>query len=100
MNEKAKVTPPWDIQTRGEAAKNGQVKYYTGRTCKYNHISQRYVSSGLCIACVSARTRNFRNDKAAASNGFVPFNTMVHPDDFATLKTLAENMNKKREAQR
>lgn len=87
---------PWPAQTRSKAAQNGQSKYYTGTNCKYGHISQRYVSSGLCIACMSARSRQFRNDRAAAGRGLVPFNIMVHPADLTTITMLVENINKKR----
>jgi hypothetical protein len=87
---------PWPIQSRGDAARLGKDKFYTGRTCKRGHVSQRYVSSGQCVACMAARSKGFKDDRAAAARGLVPFNTMVHPDDLQTAQVLIENMNRAR----
>ena len=89
--EVADPTPvaPWPIQTRGEASQLGQSKYYTGRNCKYGHISQRYVSSGLCISCISARSKGFKRNRDAARNGLVPVSLMLHPDDAKAVQDYA-----------
>lgn len=89
--EVADLTPagPWPIQTRGEASQLNQSKYYTGRNCKHGHISQRYVASGLCIACISARSKGFKINRDAAKNGLVPVNLMTHPDDAQAIKDYA-----------
>ena len=89
---------PWHVQPRRDAAQNGQSKYYTGHLCKRGHISRRYTSSGLCVSCMSLRSRRFREDKAAANNGLVPLNAMVHPDDLKTLEAIISNMSTAREA--
>ena len=86
------TTPSWPVQTRAEAAQRKQSRYYTGRTCKRKHVSQRYVSSGLCVKCVALRSRRFRVN----TDGLVQFNAMVHPDDVQTLTAVVDNMNKKR----
>lgn len=86
----------WPTQTRKEASQLGQNKYYTGRECKYKHVSQRYVSSGLCIACISARSRQFKLDRAAADKDCVPISIMVHKDDVATALAVLEGLNKAR----
>lgn len=35
----------------------GYTKYFTNRPCKYGHVSYRYVASGLCAACASAKAK-------------------------------------------
>ena len=81
-------TGPWPVQTRGEASALGQSKYYTGSNCKRGHISQRYVSSGLCIACISMRSKGFKKNRDAASAGLVP--VMVRPEHLQAMKDYAE----------
>jgi hypothetical protein len=91
-SEVADPTPPlgpWPVQTRGEASQLNQSKYYTGRTCKYDHVSQRYVSSGLCIACISAKSKGFKINRDAAKSGLVPLGGMVHPDDKKAVEDFA-----------
>ena len=80
---------PWPIQTRGEASQLNQSKYYTGSNCKRGHISQRYVSSGLCIACISIRSKGFKANRDAAKSGLVPLGGMVHPDDKKAVEDYA-----------
>jgi hypothetical protein len=81
---------PWPVQARGDASQLNQSKYYTGRTCKYGHVSQRYVSSGLCIACISAKSKGFKINRDAAKSGLVPLNLMVHPEDAQAVRGYAE----------
>ena len=80
---------PWPVQTRSEASQLNQSKYYTGRNCKYDHVSQRYTSSGLCIACISARSKGFKRNRDAARDGLVPLGGMVHPDDKKAVEDFA-----------
>lgn len=39
------------IITRAEAIKNGLPSYFTGKPCKYGHISKRGVLGGNCYKC-------------------------------------------------
>lgn len=43
--------------TRDEALDRREVKFWTGRPCKRDHLSSRYASSGECIACVAIRVK-------------------------------------------
>ena len=44
-----------EIITRAEAQAQGLKTYSTGRPCKYGHESDRYSSTGICVACTRAR---------------------------------------------
>jgi len=46
------------VSTRSEARAKGHKKYFTGKICKHGHISQRYVSNGICCNCLLTRLRN------------------------------------------
>jgi hypothetical protein len=40
-----------DIISRKEAKEKGLTRYFTGKPCKYGHISERLTSDGVCVAC-------------------------------------------------
>ena len=42
-----------EIITRKEAMEQGLKRYYTGKPCKYGHVSERSVSDCWCCACAS-----------------------------------------------
>ena len=44
-----------DIITRKEALAQGLHTYSTGKPCKYGHESDRYSSTGICVACTRGR---------------------------------------------
>lgn len=44
-----------DLISRRVAVSLRLRRFYTGRPCKYDHDSERYVSSGQCIACASPK---------------------------------------------
>jgi hypothetical protein len=37
---------------REEARLQGRKRYFTGRPCVHGHETERYVSTGACIACI------------------------------------------------
>lgn len=39
------------IITRTEAATSGLKRYYTGKSCKHGHDSERWVHNGHCVQC-------------------------------------------------
>lgn len=39
------------IITRKEAKSKNLIRYFTGKECKYGHISERMVTSGRCCEC-------------------------------------------------
>lgn len=44
-----------DIITRKSALALGLIRYFTGKPCKRNHISERYVMGSTCIECEKSR---------------------------------------------
>lgn len=55
MNEKTygtnNLTADQMFGRKKEAKEAGHTHYFTGKPCKYGHISPRYVSSGQCVFC-------------------------------------------------
>lgn len=43
-----------NLITRAQAREQGLKFYFTGKACKYGHISDRYLSTGQCLACRQA----------------------------------------------
>lgn len=39
------------LVNRQQAIADGNIKYFTGKPCKYGHISERYVSTSQCYEC-------------------------------------------------
>lgn len=91
---------PWPIMTRGEALGKGFKKYWTGKVCVNGHIRRRYTTSSICTGCNAMNAKKYNKDARAKlialNKGLVPFETMVHPADLATITMLVENINNKR----
>lgn len=49
-----------EIITRIDAAKRGLKRYYTGKTCKHGHDSERWVYNGHCVECTMESNRRIR----------------------------------------
>lgn len=49
------MPPEIQIIARLEAAAVGMKYFYTGKLCKNNHLSLRYVTSGACVGCTKVR---------------------------------------------
>lgn len=79
--------------TRHAAFLKLEDKFFTGRACKYGHLSPRYVSTGGCVAC----TRGYSAKFAAGSDGSTVFPAQrVHPDDHAQLYAAIDYLNQQR----
>jgi hypothetical protein len=64
------------IITRRAAKEQGLELYFTGKYCKYGHISQRRVSDYQCLECP-------HRAKPKKKNPFDEFEIMLSPlDDF------------------
>ncbi|HKY46136.1 MAG TPA: hypothetical protein VJM50_23800 [Pyrinomonadaceae bacterium] len=58
-----------NIITRAEAKAHGFPRYFTGKPCKYGHVSERASANGCCLACNADRMACWRKenpDKAKA----------------------------------
>ena len=49
-----------EIIKRKQAISLGLSKYYTGKPCKNNHLSEKYVKGSNCISCAKDRHSQFR----------------------------------------
>ena len=48
--------------TRAEAKAQGSNKYFTGKSCKHGHVTERLTESGCCIACSLERGKQWRRN--------------------------------------
>jgi hypothetical protein len=46
------------IRSRCESEISGDPRYFTGKACRYGHISERYTASGNCIDCMTGEPRS------------------------------------------
>lgn len=60
-SESVNTTPP--IISLQEAAERGENKYFTGVPCKHGHVSERYVVSNCCLACLKISSKKPRPNK-------------------------------------
>lgn len=67
-----------EIMSRTDAYKAGLKKFFTGRKCRNGHLSERYVSTQGCIACL----RRFTGGKT--------INIACHADDEDAIREFAD----------
>lgn len=51
------------VLSRKEAAMCGLSRFYTGKTCKLGHYSERFVSNRQCVECNSAEARHRERER-------------------------------------
>lgn len=80
-----------EIITQHQAAALGRKRFYTGKPCKYKHDTERYVSTGGCIACAedNKRSRRFVH----GDDGITPVTVWLHEKDKAALREFIEALN-------
>jgi len=59
------------VITRQTAIENGLKTYFTGRKCKYGHISERYTLSCVCIDCSRENIKTSRENIKAIQESMV-----------------------------
>jgi hypothetical protein len=52
-----------DIISRKEAKEKGLTRYFTGKPCKYGHVSNRHVVNAGCSECMKKTQRQWRQEK-------------------------------------
>ncbi len=55
---------------RAQARAAGLIKYSSGKKCKWNHLAERFVSTGQCCACQKAKDARRRKDRRAEVNAY------------------------------
>lgn len=58
--------------SRKEAIEKGLKRYFTGKECKYGHVSERYTSSFQCFAC--SQQDEYKEKKRAITKAWISAN--------------------------
>lgn len=56
------------MTTRAEALLNGELKYWPNKPCRRGHVSERYTSNGMCVACLNGDADLARKNRIARNN--------------------------------
>jgi hypothetical protein len=75
-----------DVIDRDTAFMEGLTRYFTGKPCSRNHLSERYVSTGGCIECLHP----------GAGGKRVKRSYVLHPDDAVTIDATVEALRQAR----
>lgn len=59
-----------EIISRKYARENSLLRYFTGKPCKYNHLSERSTSSKNCIECTLIRRKELAEDIVIKSRDY------------------------------
>lgn len=59
-----------DIITQEEARSSGLIFYFTGKPCKYGHVSERMVKGSACRECKRIVGENYRNENREEYNKY------------------------------
>jgi hypothetical protein len=82
------------MNERNIAANNGLMRYSTGKPCKRGHLSDRYTSNGMCIACFSHHgqatkyNRRLKNAENFDSNSIC--RVFADPAEFDLLRKIGK----------
>ena len=75
-----------EILTRRDAHARGMVRYWTGKPCRRGHLAHRYVTSGICTACIAERNGSYHRRHATLRRLVAD----LHPDDYEAAKALVD----------
>lgn len=71
-----------EIKSRQKAIVDGDLLFYTGKSCKHGHYAARYVSTGNCVTCV-------KNGSAKQNEARKKWVTIkVHVDDLEAVNLI------------
>jgi len=57
-----------EFRTKDEAKAAGLKRYFDGKLCPSNHISERYVATGKCVECLRASVVSWRKNNPERHN--------------------------------
>lgn len=77
-----------EITNRQEAIQRGQKYFYTGKPCKYGHLTKRYVGNGGCYECLHPCTRGIPElpENATGEMAVARFNAIAAHQEAERLK--------------
>lgn len=82
--------------SRNEAVNSGLPRFFTGKPCKYGHLSERYVTTGACIQCLRNSAAKYRQAGSLGQARTVRLAAYVHPDDAEKVYQTIDYLNKMR----
>lgn len=63
MSKFTKGQKAHNVGARNAAKLAGEIKYFTGKPCKFGHIAYRHVSSGACMECARIKVKLNRDNE-------------------------------------
>lgn len=84
------------IISRNEARMKGMTRYKTGKRCKWNHIAERYTSTGMCVECSNLHSKKYHSQLKKSREGKVRMVVWVHPDDVTTINGMTTALDNSR----
>lgn len=79
-----------EIITRLDAAERGLKRYFSGKPCTNGHESPRFVSNGMCIACLKDHQQKYRTIANLKTAGLTRITLDIHPDDEKYIRDTVE----------
>lgn len=59
-----------EVISRKEAKAQGLKFYFTGKTCKFGHVTERYAGNGVCVECHSGQQAEYRQNNKKLLAGY------------------------------
>lgn len=66
----ARYTKTLHAISREAAYQTGLRRFFTNTPCRNGHLSERYVSNGVCVSCINAK---FKYRRSGISHDLMPF---------------------------
>lgn len=86
------------VISRKDARDAGRRRFFTGRPCKRGHLSERFVTTGNCVACNAERTKasTVLTNQTRTAHAQGRFFYDLHPDDHARVLAFCQAVDMER----
>lgn len=93
-----------ELIDKNTAREKGLIKYFTGKPCSNGHYSERYVSGGKCVTCVSERDKKY-SERDDIKERKSLYNKSYYKDNYDTIRQqsrqwVIDNNDRYRETQK
>lgn len=89
------------IITRKQAKELGLTRYFTGKPCKYGHISERNTGNGTCQEChYTAQKDYFKKHKKKITEKSRIYRREKYRNDAEYRRKIRESVNKEKESEK
>jgi hypothetical protein len=89
-----------DVIQLAEAKAKGLTRYFNGRPCKHGHLSERYVSTHACIACLYPKSKQWQRDNPEKCAESRRAWSQANPERHAAAKAAWNKANPEGQAKR